>query len=307
MRRIFVFILILVAGLSLRAQKPQTFVFAQREGEELKMDFYEPQSSRSDRILVLYMFGGGFVTGQRDDSSSMNAVRALLKEGYVVASIDYRLGLRTVNPDTARVRYMSDYFGRAIDWAVEDCAAAVAYLYHHSKELNLDPTKFVLTGSSAGAISVLQMDYCRANSFAPAAALPEGFKPLAVIPYAGAICCPNKLFAYATPPAPTCLFHGTWDRIVNYNRFRAGLSNSLNGANRVAKLFAKKNFPYWFFRVQDRGHDVANYLPITTEIFTSFVEHALAGKVATIDAQFTDPAHPANQWSKMNIFQLYLH
>ena len=307
MRKILIFTFAVTIGSLLWAQTPQTFVFAQREGVELKMDFYQPQSPRADRVLALYVFGGGFVTGARNDTASLYPVRALLKEGYTVASIDYRLGLSKMNPDTVHMRYISDYFGRAIDWAVEDCSSAIAYLSAHAKELNIDPSKFVLTGSSAGAITVVQLDYYRANGMPPAAGLPEGFKPLAVISYAGAVCCPNKLFSYASAPAPTCFFHGTWDRIVNYNRFRAGLSNSLNGANRVAKLFAKKQYPYWFFRVQDRGHDVANYLPITTEIFNSFVAHAMAGKVATIDAQFTDPAHPANEWSKMNIFQLYLH
>lgn len=284
----------------------QTYRYALRGDKELKLDFYVPQQPRADRACVVYMFGGGFFSGARNDTASKVACAALAERGFYVASLDYRLGLRDVDFDTVHLLRAYRIFERAIRMSVEDCSEAVAYLCCHARELGIDTARIILTGSSAGAIAVLQTDFCRANAMPEAAKLPQGFVPAAVIPYAGAIFVDHRKLEYATPPAPTCFFHGTTDRVVNYDRFRSSLHSSLNGANKVEKVFRKNGYSHWILRFEERGHEVASYLPYTLEEFAAFADAALRGRVMLYDAKCTDQALQRTKWSKMSLFDLYL-
>ena len=294
-------VVLLVMGVS-HAQ--QTFVFAHRDTVDLKLDVYQPSHPRADHACVLYVFGGGFVSGQRNDKYSSQCCQLLADRGFVAVAIDYRLYLKHA-PKVPLLK-MYTLFDTAIRYAVEDCSEAIAYLWDHSGELMIDPTKIILTGCSAGAITVLQTDYSRVNHLAAAAKLPGGFVPAAVIPYAGGIMCRNNALKYASVPAPTCMFHGTCDKIVNYRRFRGSLGTSLFGSSSVAKVFAKNKYNYWVLRFEGRGHEIAIALPPTIDEFCAFVDAALSGRVMQYDATCTDSAVKETEWSKMNLFDLYL-
>ena len=294
-------VVLLVAGV---ACGQQTYTFAVRDTMELKMDVYQPQHPRADHACVLYVFGGGFVSGERNDKYSTQCCQLLADRGFVAVAIDYRLYFKHA-PKVPLLK-MYTLFDTAIRWAVEDCSEAIAYLWDHSGELKLDPSKMVLTGCSAGAITVLQLDYSRVNKLDVAAKLPGGFVPAAVIPYAGGIMCRNNALKYVSAPAPTCMFHGTCDKIVNYKRFRGSLGTSLFGSSSVAKVFAKNKYNYWVLRFEGRGHEIAIALPPTIDEFCAFVDAALSGRVMQYDATCTDAAVKETEWSKMNLFDLYL-
>lgn len=283
-----------------------TYHYATHGGHDLYLDIYQPEHPRADSACVMYVFGGGFFEGARNEKGSVKCCQTLVDQGFTVVSIDYRLGLRDVQFDTVHLLKAYRIFDRAITIAVEDCSAAIRFLCQHADELNINPQRIVLTGSSAGAITVLQTDYCRANQLTPAADIPQGFMPAAVIPYAGAIFCGNRDLKYATTPAPTCFFHGVDDRIVNYNRFRSSLHNSLFGANKVEKVFDKKGYNHAIFRYEDRGHDVAAYLPTTIHEFCAFVDIALSSTPMAIDATCSKAPLPPYPWGKQSIFQLYM-
>jgi predicted esterase len=229
----------------------------------------------------------------------------LADRGFVAVAMDYRLYFK----HPAKVSLLTAYhlFDTAITWAVEDCAEAVAFLWNNAKQLNLDPTKMVLTGSSAGAITVLQTDYSRANALPVVEKLPKEFVPAAVIAYAGGIFCKNSQLEYATPPAPTFLNHGTIDKIVNYRRMPGSLSMSLFGSSRLARHFDRKDYNYRIVRYEDRGHEVAAALPSTIDDFCAFVDAVFAGKVIQYDATCTDTFIQKTKWSDMDLFDLYFH
>ena len=127
--------------------------------------------------------------------------------------------------------------------------------------LGIDPSKIILTGSSAGAITVLQLDYCRANSLPQASALPPGWKPAAVIPYSGGVMCRDSKLKYATDPAPTMLMHGKKDRIVTYKSIGLPFGEKMHGGKKMDKAMKRQDIPHWFIRFEDIGHEVANWLP----------------------------------------------
>lgn len=286
------------------ASAQQTYTFAHRDTLELKLDIYQPAQPRPDHACVLYVFGGGFFSGARDSEHSVAACKAYADRGFVVAAIDYRLYLA----HAAKVSLLKMYtlFDTAICYAVEDCSAAINYLCAHAAELGIDPARIVLTGSSAGAIAVLQTDYARANNLPSAAALPVGFKPAAVIPYSGAILCRNNALRYATPPAPTCFFHGTDDRLVHYRRFRGSLHVSLFGANSVAKVFEKNDYSYWICRYPKLGHEVSIAQTYTVDEFCAFVDASLSGRHMRYDATCHDSAIRKTKWGTVSVFGLYL-
>lgn len=288
---------------SVSAQK--TYPFVQRDST-LYLDVYRPAQPRADKACVMALFGGGFISGERNNKYQRTVAQLLVERGFTVVSIDYRLGLK----DTAKmatfsgIRGMLDMFQDCIDIAVEDCAAAVAWVCNHAKELDIDTSKLVLTGSSAGAITVLQLDWCRANGLNPAAALPHGWKPAAVVPYSGAIMSHGSP-TWKTPPAPTMLMHGTKDKIVAYSTYPPILTYALYGADRVFKQFKKQNYPCWIVRFEGIGHEVASWLPGSVDFFCGFVNQALAGRITTLDATMNDSKLVPTRWTEMTLKDLY--
>ena len=77
-----------------------TYLFAERDTCDLYMDVYNPAKGSKTNIdgkkkpTIVFMFGGGFIGGQRDDASYNKWFKMLTQNGYRVVSIDYRLGLK---------------------------------------------------------------------------------------------------------------------------------------------------------------------------------------------------------------------
>ncbi len=290
---------------------PQTFLYATRGTDSLLLDVYRPHQPRQDSACILYMFGGGFVSGARNNEGTRAVCQHYVAEGYTVVAIDYRLHLKRVDYDTVRLFNMQSIFRRAISIAASDCAAAIAYLWPRADALGIARNRIALVGSSAGAISVLQLDYCRANRdqqgslFAAAAELPEGFKPAAVVAFSGAIYADHGRPRYATAPAPTFLLHGVKDRIVHYKKFPPLLREGLYGPKKIQRTFNKENRPYWFFRYPEVGHEVSAMPIVLLPECCAFIDAALAGRVSRYEAECHDDQIQPTKWSRMNVFDLY--
>ena len=305
MKKALSFLLLAAVAFGAVAQQKQTYQFVQRDSA-LYLDVWSPETPRSDRACVVALFGGGFIEGQRDNSLQTTIARQLTARGYTVVSPDYRLGLKdsamvASHSTLAKVR---DLFQWTIDIATEDCAAALVWVVANAGKLNINPDRIVLTGCSAGAITVLQLDYCRANALPQASVLPDGWKPAAVVPYAGAIMCKGKP-EFKTPPAPTMLMHGTKDKIVAYKRFPRLLRHALYGSATVFKQMKKQDFPVWIMRYEGIGHEVASFLPGSVDLFCGYVEQVFNGRRTTLDATVRDEKLVPTEWTKMNVGDIY--
>lgn len=306
MGRIVLVLALFMVGLpSVAAQEVSTFAFVERDST-LFLDVYRPATPRADKACVVALFGGGFFSGERNNGYQRLVGKMLSDRGFTVVSIDYRLGLKdTVKMKEFKgIRGMQGMFQYCIDLAVEDCAAAVAWVCAHAAELGVDTSKVVLTGSSAGAIAVLQMDWCRANGEGVVAALPAGWRPAAVVPYAGGIMSHGKP-TWKTPPAPTMLMHGTKDKIVAYKKFPPILSYGIYGAKKVFKQMRKQEYPCWIVRFEGIGHEVATWLPGSVDLFCAFVDQALAGRISELDATMKDAKLVPTRWTDMTVKDLY--
>lgn len=301
----------LTGTLNAHAQNPQelrcdTYRFVERD-TFLCLDVYKPGNPRADKAAVLMVFGGGFFSGERNNDQMKRWASALLEHGFTVISIDYRLGFKDSDfvASHSRLLQIPDLFMYCIDIAVQDCAAAVAWVCSNAGMLDIDPSKLILTGSSAGAITILQLDYYRANSMSGASALPAGWKPVAVIPYSGGVMCRDSKLRYATDPAPTMLLHGTKDRIVTYKSIGLPFGKKMHGGKKMDKALTRQDIPHWFIRLEGIGHEVADWLPGSVDLFCTFVDLTLAGRITTLDATMTDSGLKPTAWAQMNMFQLY--
>lgn len=248
-----------------------TYVFANRDTASLKMDVYQPAENVRKNTCVLYVFGGGFVFGSRTAEDNVAFFKVLVERGYTVVAIDYRLGLKGIKKvSPLKPQPVFD----AVQMATEDLISATDYLLKNHEALRIDPQRIVLVGSSAGAITVLQGDYELANRRAIAEILPADFRYAGVVSLAGAIFSTEGRPSYATPPAPTLLYHGTKDKIVVYNKIRI-FKRGMFGTKALVKLFDKQDYPYMAVRYAGCRHEVAEFprLYVTDEI-CSFIDRA---------------------------------
>ncbi len=102
-------------------------------GQPLTMDiYYPPAKAPKPAPALMFIHGGQWVGGNEDSSVGMYDVPRFQKNGYFVASINYRVG-KNIFPAY-----------------VEDAACAIAHLKHNALLYQLDPSRIGIWGHSAG-------------------------------------------------------------------------------------------------------------------------------------------------------------
>lgn len=115
----------------------------------LEMDIYLPEGDMQEtRPLLLMMHGGSFFIGNKEELGQAAWCRYFASLGYVAASINYRLGFHPVKKEVREAEMR----------ALEDADAALAYLLGR-EDLRINPQQVFLAGTSAGAITALNMAY----------------------------------------------------------------------------------------------------------------------------------------------------
>ena len=274
-----------------------TCKFAERDTTSLYMDIYNPVGE-SNRCCVVFVFGGGFIGGTRDHESNVKFAKLLVDRGYTVACIDYRLGLKGKKLNAVDMVRALD---TAIAMAAEDLLDATAFLIQNAAKFDIDTSKIVICGSSAGAVTVLQADYELSNRSKIAQNIPTGFRYGGVMAFAGAIYSHNGLVKYKNAPAPTLLLHGIEDKLVPYKFIRFG-NLGFFGSNSLAKRFEKYGYPYYIRRYKALGHEVAAIMCHEIEVCDQFIhQFVFEKKQKQIDATIFDPGikqHP--EWHNIN-------
>ena len=275
MKRILFAIVALLLGVNVFAQEMKTYKFAEKDGQELFMDVYTPENVTDSTVTVMFVFGGGFMSGERNNSSSTDYCNALVERGHIAVAIDYRLGLKGVK----KLNLLHhEPLENAIYMATEDAISALQYLIDNATELKINTERIVLVGSSAGAITVLETDYAICNGLLNSDILPKDFHLAGVASYAGAIYSTNGKVKYRNhKPAPTMLFHGTSDKLVTYKQLRL-FGVGFFGSSKLVPVFKGSGYPYYFRRYQDYGHSVANMFTPTIDTFEWFITHFVVNK-----------------------------
>jgi acetyl esterase/lipase len=122
-----------------RIQRPQTLPanidfrpnleYAKPDGKPQYLDLYLPKNAEGKLPIIVAIHGGGWSGGDK----ARPQILPLLRDGYAVASINYRLSQVAKFPAQ-----------------VHDCKAAIRWVRAHADELHLDADRIGIWGDSAG-------------------------------------------------------------------------------------------------------------------------------------------------------------
>ena len=309
MKKILLFLVALFFGL-FSAQAQETYLFAQRDSCELYLDIFRPTEGSPTQLdslqkpTILFVFGGGFIMGERSGKWNRTWYQLLNDNGYTVVSVDYRLGMKgyKVGKGLAGALKAVDRFQLSQDVGVEDVYSAVAFLAEKRETLGIDPDNIVLAGSSAGAIISLAAEYGIVNGTAKG--LPEGFNFKGVMSFAGAIISTSGAPHFNKAPCPILLLHGTADKAVQYKKMSIA-GKGIWGSSWLAKDWEKKGYDnYCIYRFHESSHDVAAYMPYVWDIEKAFLEqNVMQGHARRIDAVVDDASLP--RWGQLSMDDIY--
>jgi pimeloyl-ACP methyl ester carboxylesterase len=221
--------------------------FAITDLQALRLDIYQPVGDmQGNRPLILLLHGGAFLLGDKATPTIQEIAYDLASKGYVVASANYRMGF---NPASKSSLERSAYR------AVQDARAALRYLSANAATYRIDPNFVFLAGSSAGAITALNVAFMKEDERPESSfrnlwraqidlggldestnKLPGNFRVRAVVNLWGAVNDTNIIDR--DERIPVLSIHGDADKIVPYNHSYPfmELDTMLTG-NIVSKLY----------------------------------------------------------------------
>lgn len=178
----------------------------------LRLDIYEPTGDTvTARPAIVWVHGGSFSGGDKTSPELIDEANTFAKKGYFNVSINYRLepgGCTSVTP-TCLI---------AIREAQEDAKTAVRFLRTNAALYGIDETRIAIGGSSAGAITALNVGFTSSEDPPAAVGGAVSLSGAAILAGGGAIDAGD---------APSLLFHGTADPLVPYS----WAVNTWNAAN----------------------------------------------------------------------------
>jgi acetyl esterase/lipase len=98
---------------------------------DAKLDVYQARGATTPNQTLVYIHGGGWTGGTKEGSSL--TFLPFLDMGWNVVNVEYRLARVSLAPA-----------------AVEDCLCALRWVYRNAKDYNIDTTRLVTMGNSAG-------------------------------------------------------------------------------------------------------------------------------------------------------------
>lgn len=105
-------------------------VYNKGKGWEVKHDIYFNPKATKPTPVVFNIHGGGWNHGTKESQTGFGS---WFKMGFAVVNVEYRMYPQATAPA-----------------AIEDVRASILYTVQHAKELNIDPSKIVVMGGSAG-------------------------------------------------------------------------------------------------------------------------------------------------------------
>jgi acetyl esterase/lipase len=111
----------------------RNIVYSEPGGRQLLMDLYLPEAAPRPLPVVVWVYGGAWRAGSKDDRQTQGALW-LTRHGYAVAAFNYRLSQEAKFPAQ-----------------IHDAKAAVRWLRRHAGEYGLDAGRIAAWGASAGA------------------------------------------------------------------------------------------------------------------------------------------------------------
>ena len=233
---------------------------------DLFMDvYYLGDDTVSKRPLVILLHGGAFLFGDKGGSFMRHLAQHYATRGFVVASVNYRLGCSFVGLHTIR---------RTIYRAVQDAGKAAHFLIDHAEDYGIDTNAIFLVGHSAGAITALMAsiltdedNYEDIDQFylKELGDLPAPVKLLGTVGLWGGITELDYINRADDPDF--LLMHGTDDDIVPFREgvpffhnpllvdLFLGEGDRLRGSGVIKEEMDRRGLPCELYRFEGMNHD----------------------------------------------------
>jgi acetyl esterase/lipase len=121
----------MITGINASRIQPRLIAYDTVDNMPLDMDLY-PSVQKGKRPCIIVVHGGSWSGGDNKQLPELNS--HLTMKGYHVVSMNYRLAPKYLSPAP-----------------VEDVQNAIGYLRVHAEELQIDTSRLILLGRSAGA------------------------------------------------------------------------------------------------------------------------------------------------------------
>ncbi|MHB0756237.1 alpha/beta hydrolase family protein [Polaribacter sp. M15] len=236
---------------SISKVKKRTYKYKKIDGKKLKLDFYSPKNIKTEYPLIVYVHGGGFSGGKRNEYYIKDFANFLTQRGYAFASISYRLTMKSKGFGCFTNAYDKI---NAFNMASKDISFALQYLFKKKRRFNINKNKIILVGSSAGAEAILHLSYVYENTI-----LPKNFRFAGMISMAGAIISIDNINLKTA--IPTQLFHGTSDKLVPFDAAPHHYCSKndvgylpLFGSQTIANQLKLINKSYYLYAVKNGDH-----------------------------------------------------
>ena len=194
--------------------------------QALTLDVYTPPNSQPQNPLIVFIHGGSFLGGSKEDMAAY--CQFFAQKGFTTATISYRLGWNT-GPASNACGGDPESLKQAGYRAIQDARAALRFLATNAAQYKIDPQKIFLAGESAGATTALStafMDQAECDVFLPAISQVLGsldgsgnnytanYTIKGVINMWGGLL--DLTIINPTESIPVLSFHGTADKVTPY-------------------------------------------------------------------------------------------
>lgn len=193
------------------AQDYKTVTYFVNDTLKLELDLFLPKAKSKEKLpLLIHLHGGGFGGGKSADGHHIASYAA--QHGYAGASINYSLYMKDKNFSCGGI--LTEKV-KAIQIAANQLQQAVVYFINNQSDYNIDTSKIFISGSSAGAETVLHAAYWKPEMMSLySGKLPAEFKYAGIIEGSGAIMDLNLITE--SNKLPFLGFHGSCDGTVPY-------------------------------------------------------------------------------------------
>lgn len=255
--------------------------------QQLAFDVYLPgeKNPGAKSPLFFWVHGGGFTKGKKEGSAAF--MKATAARGFVVVSLEYRLGFEHPNPQAIGAN-----FGMAVYRAIQDGHAALRYLVAHADEYGIDPNAIFVGGGSAGAVTALSLAFVQPEE--AVASLPgvekklgplmggtnsltDAYKIRGVVAMWGAIGSASEITK--ADAVPVIFFHGLKDHVAPPFTGPAYTNPAFPVSDGTVPLYHRLRelgVPAQAYLDPEGGHGVFS-APFRTEKMVAFMKAVLAG------------------------------
>ncbi|WP_229719292.1 alpha/beta hydrolase [Winogradskyella schleiferi] len=241
----------------------ETIIYSIKGNDTLRMDIFTPEQIKKDERLpvLLWMHGGGFSGSHRAHPEDNKLVKYAAKEqNYIGVSIDYRLLRKNTTTgfgcDCTKDEKLETFKQASIDYL-----DAAKFLIDREEMFQIDSTKIIAGGSSAGAEGSLNAVFMR-DYFVNDK---ENYKN---VKFAGMFSCAGAVVdaSYITEEnaIPSVLFHGTEDQLVPFGNAPHHYCEPtkdgyimLDGSKVIAEKLEHFDTSYYFNIVKGGRHEIS--------------------------------------------------